>query len=133
MKKVIVSLFVSVVFMAVMSSCGGSSYDSARCDALVEKVKSGSELSQEDYSQMIGQCSAIIDVYEAKIKEIGDSPEKLLAAIADKEIQATDKQYNTLKRALKKADLDESNKAAYDEFLKKQEKYEAQVKELIGF
>ncbi len=132
MKKTIV-LFACVVLMALMSSCGGSSYDSARCDALVEKVKSGSELSQEDYSQMIGQCSAILDVYEAKIKEIGDSPEKLIAAIADKEMQSIDKQYNTMKRALKKADLDESNKAAYDEFLKKQEKYEAGVKELIGF
>lgn len=69
--------YLKLFFMAAMifglSACSGStSYSPEKCKALSEKIKSGDELTESDYNEIIDQFGAAAKVMAEKQQAIGD-------------------------------------------------------------
>ena len=61
-----------------MAACSGSaSYSQEKCEQLSEKIKSGDELSEKDYSEMVNQFVAATELFYNKQQEFGDDKAKM--------------------------------------------------------
>lgn len=76
MKKILNYVLIAAAFIMLASCSGGSNYSAEKCKALADKISSHQEITDGDYSEMIDQLQAIVDILKDKEKEIGDSEEK---------------------------------------------------------
>lgn len=135
MKRISIILLAFVAL--IITSCGGAKYSTEKSQELVEKIKSGAELTQSDYSDMIDQCSGGMDIVMEKIKAIDKSDKQqaavqIFALMMDGEVQSVIGSCEVMEQALKNGDLDDSNKKKYEEYLAKEEKLGQELKESMG-
>lgn len=136
MKKL--SILLLAVFALIVTSCGGgASYSSEKTKELVEKIKSGGELTQSDYSAMIDQCTGGLNVVMDKIKAIDKSDKQqaavqIFALMMDAETQEVVGNCEIMERTLKNADLDDSNKKKFEEYQAKEEQMGQELKESMN-
>lgn len=134
-KKTLSSLTLSLV-LAAMTACGGpglddaeATYDPATADRLVNMVKNGDELDQDDYAAMIettrtgliemnrAMDSARVDSRQGRdslLKADGRGGSPLGKLVAN---------CTVLERVLRNADLDKSNKSSYNDLKKLEKEY----------
>ncbi len=55
-------LFVAAMIFGLSACAGSAGYSPEKCKALSEKVKSGEELTESDYNEMIDQLGAAVKV-----------------------------------------------------------------------
>lgn len=77
MKKYL-KFLVMAVGLFFLTACSGSSvsYSPEKCATLQQKIKDKEKLTDADYSEIIDQLDAILNVANEKSKEYGDDKEK---------------------------------------------------------
>lgn len=74
--KYLSSLLLGFILVCFAACGGSSSYNPEKCKELKEKIESGAELTQKDYSELIDQLGAVTIELNTKENEIGDDKEK---------------------------------------------------------
>ena len=74
MKKITFIMLALVAFVATSCSSG---YSEEKCKELCAKIEKGETLSQDEYSECIEQCIAIVDECKSKLESIKDDDENL--------------------------------------------------------
>ena len=126
MKNKRFNISVLAALLLCMASCGHSapSYDAELCQKLAEQIDRHQQLTQDDYSAMIGQDIAILRYLIDKNKAVAASSEAERSAewnrlVHDPEYLERFGYLFTIGSALYQADndglLDEANKKAYSE------------------
>lgn len=115
--------FILIALVALIAaSCSSTSYDAEKCKIILQKIENRDEITQEDYSTMIDQCKAIINTIHKKSKELGGDEKALTEAIISDTTLKEMALYGTnfsLFLEFNVADMDDSNKAKFEEFKKK--------------
>lgn len=116
MKKIKLFLYTLLVGI-LMSACSGG-YNESTCQELVDKINSGEELTESDYSTMLSQYEAIVDELISKAKEAKDRDEltEILDSMSDK-IQFS----GIFESTLRSANLSDKDQERYDNITKKAE------------
>lgn len=60
------------LFALILTSCSSDSYNPAKCQALLEKINSGEDLTESEDSEVIDQMIAIAKYFDKKKAELGD-------------------------------------------------------------
>jgi hypothetical protein len=114
MKKFKLFLY-TLLFGILMTACS-SGYDESTCQKLVDKINSGEELTESDYSTMLTQYEAIVDELISKANDAKNEEEynEILSNMSDKA------QFGAIFESnLRFADLSEKNKEKYDKIQEK--------------
>lgn len=118
MKKITIIMLALVAFVATSCSSG---YSEEKCKELCAKIEKGETLSQDDYTECINQCDAILDECKSKLESIKDDDENLSDKYrkfkADTRVMLN--YGKTMWKALESADLDNDNKEKFKELEKK--------------
>lgn len=114
MKKI--TFIMLALFAFVATSCS-SGYSEEKCKELCAKIEKGETLSQDDYSECIDQCDAILDELKSKLESIQskiDGKDENSAKLYDDFLRETGTMrgyLSTMSHALSGADLNSDNKA----------------------
>ncbi len=114
MKKITFIMLALVAFVATSCSSG---YSEDKCKELCAKIEKGETLSQDDYTECIDQCDAILDECKSKLESIQskiDGKDENPAKLYDDFLRETSTMrgyLSTMSHALSDADLNSDNKA----------------------
>ena len=118
MKKITFIMLALVAFVATSCSSG---YSEEKCKELCAKIEKGETLSQDEYSECIEQCIAIVDECKSKPESIKDDDENLSDNYRKFKSDTREMMdYGKIMwQALESADLDDANKEKFKELEKK--------------
>ncbi len=124
MKKICLIIPLLAALIAVVA-CSKTSYNNEESATLVAKIQNGDSLTAADYSAMIEQAIAGLNIYEAALdtmnitsRESFDSAMKVLGG--NPEFVKMINECLMFERVLPDAPLGDKEKAQYNKFLKKQ-------------